>query len=87
MKVDLSKSNASVGGLFSDNLVAIENVTGSNFGDLLTGNAVPNTISGGGGNDSIDIRDGIGGNDLADGGVGTDKCLADAGDKKISCEL
>src|SRR4029434_4270762 len=34
----------------------------------------------------IDVRDGVSGNDTADGGADTDVCSADQGDTVIACE-
>jgi len=52
-----------------DNLIGIENLLGSNFADLLTGNAGANRLEGGGGNDTLE---GAAGNDFVDGGEGLD---------------
>ena len=57
------------GGSGSDTLIAIENLTGSNYNDRLTGNAAANLLSGGGGND---ILVGGTGKDVLTGGVGND---------------
>ena len=53
--------NTGGGGI--DQLVSIENLTGSRFNDVLTGNSGNNVLSGGAGNDRLDGR---GGNDTAD---------------------
>ncbi|WP_310467570.1 calcium-binding protein [Sphingomonas sp.] len=53
----------------TDTLTAIENVTGSNFNDILTGNPNANVLSGGGGNDMLGGR---AGNDTLIGGAGLD---------------
>jgi Ca2+-binding RTX toxin-like protein len=39
------------------------------------------------GNDFLKSRDGVSGNDIAAGGVGTDTCVVDAGDTALNCEL
>lgn len=57
------------GGAGLDTLVSIENLGGSNFADLLTGNNLANLIEGGLGNDSIN---GAGGDDTIVGGAGAD---------------
>jgi Ca2+-binding RTX toxin-like protein len=66
------------GGAGVDTLVSIENVFGTNFNDILTGNGADNLFSslagndqltGGGGNDTLN---GGGGNDLLNGGTGSD---------------
>ena len=56
------------GGLGSDTLTGIENVYGSNFIDLLSGDAGNNALYGGG---DDDVLTGRGGNDHLDGGAGT----------------
>jgi len=59
-------------GAGSEQLVGIENLTGSAFADRLTGNAGANALSGGAGNDSLigglgrDVLTGGSGNDLFD---------------------
>src|SRR5205814_696416 len=69
-----------------DKLTAIENLTGSAYGDALIGNASANTLSGGGGNDTLvagggdDTLYGGEGNDLLDGGIGADTLAGGAGD-------
>ncbi|POF40010.1 hypothetical protein B0D71_23295 [Pseudomonas laurylsulfativorans] len=57
------------GGSGADTLVAIENLTGSNYNDRLTGNAAANTLNGGGGSD---IMIGGTGKDVLTGGAGND---------------
>src|SRR5215471_10263262 len=60
-------------------LVSIENVVGSGFNDMLTGNAVGNIIDGGAGNDTLagaagdDTLFGGDGSDTLGGGIGNDK--------------
>ena len=41
------------GGAGTDTLIAIENLTGSNFNDTLTGDAIANMLDGGAGNDIL----------------------------------
>ena len=53
----------------SDTLVAVENVVGSAFNDVLTGSTIENTIDGAGGDD---ILVGAAGNDVLTGGAGLD---------------
>jgi Ca2+-binding RTX toxin-like protein len=64
----------------SDRLVGIENVVGTTFADMLTGNAGANALSGGAGNDRLT---GDLGPDTLTGGVGNDvfdiNTLADSG--------
>ncbi len=52
-----------------DKLTGIENVSGSAFGDVLTGDGGDNVLQGNAGNDTLA---GNGGNDTLDGGEGTD---------------
>src|SRR5439155_1766843 len=69
-----------------DKLTAIENLTGSAYGDALIGNASANTLSGAGGNDTLygnggdDTLYGGEGNDLLDGGLGADTMAGGVGD-------
>ena len=57
------------GGAGIDTLIAIENLTGSSFSDVLQGDGGNNVLSGGNGNDTLD---GGAGNDTLNGGNGTD---------------
>ena len=57
----------------------IENLNGSQFADILTGNAADNIISGNGGDDIIK---GGAGNDYLDGGAGKDHMEGGAGDDR-----
>jgi Calx-beta domain/RTX calcium-binding nonapeptide repeat (4 copies) len=75
------------GGLGADTIVknTVENLRGTRtFGDTLSGNLSANVLSGLGGNDSLNVKDGFG-NDTVDGGLGGDTCTKDAGDAAISC--
>ena len=63
-----------------DRLSNIENVTGSNSNDTLTGNAVANVLLGGLGNDTLDGGDG---NDTLDGGAGDDTLLGGLGNDTL----
>jgi Ca2+-binding RTX toxin-like protein len=65
----LQGSPQATGGAGSDTLVGIQNLTGSNFNDVLTGDANANVLNGGSGDDTIT---GGAGNDTVDGGTGTD---------------
>ena len=62
------------GGEDNDLLVTIENLLGSAFGDVLTGDAGDNLLSGAGGHDTLQ---GGAGSDLLDGGDGFDTVLYD----------
>ncbi|WP_375499960.1 M10 family metallopeptidase C-terminal domain-containing protein [uncultured Nostoc sp.] len=53
----------------TDTLRNLENITGSNYDDVLIGNALSNTLNGLAGND---LLIGNGGDDILDGGDGTD---------------
>jgi Ca2+-binding RTX toxin-like protein len=57
------------GGAGNDKLISIEGLNGSNFNDLLTGNAGDNTLKGGDGSDTLI---GGAGDDLLDGGYQSD---------------
>jgi Ca2+-binding RTX toxin-like protein len=61
------------GGGAGDLLNAVENVTGSDHGDIIFGSYFENLISGGGGND---VLDGGGGGDTVLGGAGNDRLVA-----------
>jgi Ca2+-binding RTX toxin-like protein len=73
---DLQTGKASGGYGTGDTFKNFENLTGSNYGDTLFGNADANIISGEGGNDIIDGR---GGDDKIYGGAGHDKLSGGAG--------
>ena len=95
--VDLTGGTATGDG--SDVLTAIESIDGSDFADVIAGDANPNIIGGGQGNDVItgadgddylfgedgdDDLDGGVGNDTLDGGDGTDACAN--GENVSNCE-
>ena len=63
-------------GAGSDTLTAIENLTGSNFNDSLTGDHNSNIITGGLGND---VLNGEGGDDFLIGGLGNNTLTGGAG--------
>ncbi|WP_319774073.1 DUF5801 repeats-in-toxin domain-containing protein [Breoghania sp.] len=63
-----------------DKLIDIENVTGTAYNDLITGNSGANVIKGGGGNDRLG---GLGGNDTVIGGEGNDKLFGDGGNDTL----
>jgi Ca2+-binding RTX toxin-like protein len=63
----------------ADNLT-VENATGGNGNDTLTGNGGANVLIGGNGNDALRLRDNIVGNDSGNGGSGTDTATFDSGD-------
>ena len=55
-----------------DDWISIENIRGSNFDDMLTGNSSNNRLDGGGGDDMIVQFGASGGRDIIDGQAGTD---------------
>jgi Tol biopolymer transport system component len=77
-------------------LVGIENLTGSDLGDALSGTAEANALVGGkgadeilglAGNDKLNSRDGTNRNDYVNGGGGNDRCVTDAKEASIrGCE-
>ncbi|MEO1694164.1 MAG: calcium-binding protein, partial [Pseudomonadota bacterium] len=91
--VDYSNSDAGVrvslfyrlqgfgGDAEGDTYASVENITGSNFRDRLTGSAADNIINGGGGNDTVYAREG---NDTVDGGDGNDTIYGHAGDDDLT---
>ncbi|MCW8085348.1 beta strand repeat-containing protein [Sabulicella glaciei] len=60
-----------------DTLISIENVTGTQFGDVLIGDEGANVIIGNGGNDTVY---GNGGNDILVGGTGANTLVGGSGD-------
>ncbi|MBA3431698.1 MAG: hypothetical protein H0U16_09500 [Actinobacteria bacterium] len=74
----------------TDSFSGMENIWGSKFADVLTGDAVANELYGGGGKDQVsgsggnDLLDGGNGTDTIDGGDGTDQCPN--GETKVNCE-
>lgn len=80
----LATNTATAGGT-SDTLISIENLTGGNGDDSLTGDAAANTLNGGVGNDTLvggsgaDILLGGAGNDTLNGGADDDILIGGAG--------
>lgn len=66
---DLSMVIAGAGEALGDTFINIENITGSDFDDILIGDAQVNVLQGGSGNDKLIGR---GNGDTLDGGVGND---------------
>lgn len=58
MTIDLQNEYSAVGGVFKDSIFEIENVTGTNYADVIRGTAESNTITGGQGNDNLSSRGG-----------------------------
>jgi len=74
-----------------DTLISIENISGSDFGDLITGNAgIARELNGYGGNDTItggdqnDTIDGGDGNDSLNGGAGNDLLTGGSGNDSMN---
>jgi dipeptidyl aminopeptidase/acylaminoacyl peptidase len=85
-RVVASLENEFAKGAGMDVLLGIENLSGSNANDSLTGSAsTANVLSGLGGNDTLNVKDGTA-NDKANGGPDTDTCKRDAGDTITGCE-
>ncbi len=80
VSADLSANNYWNGDAAWDNVVNVENLTGSSYADYLYGNSSANTLIGGAGNDSITGNAGV---DTSTGGAGADyfiyKAIADSG--------
>ncbi|MBN2448010.1 MAG: hypothetical protein JXO22_14865 [Phycisphaerae bacterium] len=74
-------SGTATGGDGNDTLTNIENVTGSDYNDRITGDAGDNVLDGGAGNDSIYAG---AGNDTVEGGAGDDYLYGEAGEDIIN---
>jgi len=72
---------ASVGISETDKLFDIENLSGSGYGDTLTGNDGANVIAGGGGADNVSGNDG---DDVLSGDAGSDALSGGEGDDTIA---
>lgn len=76
---------ANTGDAAGDNYIGVENLTGSNFNDILFGNGLANVLQGLGGNDTLlggngnDILIGGTGADFLAGGTGNDQLFGNAG--------
>jgi Ca2+-binding RTX toxin-like protein len=81
--VDLDAGTAS-GSAGNDTLVNIQNVTGSNFADTLSGDGSDNVLSGGAGNDTLS---GGAGNDTLTGGLGVDTAAYDDAASGVTVSL
>lgn len=88
--IDLGLGTLSGGDAQGDSLSGIENVTGSDLADGLTGDSDGNRLYGLGGDDAMDGGDGadvlLGGDgtDQITGGIGDDVLKGDAGDDKLT---
>ena len=87
--------DAETNGAFGDRLASIENLTGSDHNDDLTGDENPNVLKGGAGNDELsggdegitgagDMLYGGAGRDTLDGGSGNDTLDGGAGDDDLT---
>ena len=79
--VDLGEGTVAGGHAEGDVIMDVENVLGSNYGDVLGGDGGANRLSGGGGNDRLSGR---GSNDVLEGGAGADRLLGGAGVDTVS---
>ncbi|MCY0093293.1 hypothetical protein OEG82_04515 [Hoeflea sp. J2-29] len=76
-----------------DKLISVENITGSDYVDLIVGNSGDNVIDGGDGNDRLsglagaDMLIGGLGNDFLEGGAGIDSVHGGAGNDRISWKV
>lgn len=93
--VTVNLSTGSATGEGTDVLNTVENITGSPYNDILTGNIAANVLKGLGGNDTLnslggnDKLYGGAGDDTLDGGVDTDTCDGGShvsGDSAANCE-
>ena len=83
VQVDLTTGTGSGGDAAGDTLAQVENLTGSEFNDILTGDALANKLLGGGGNDTLLGNDG---DDLIRSGKGRDSLYGGAGSDTLSGE-
>lgn len=79
--VNLGYGNGVGGHAAGDQLIGIENVFGSNFGDSLTGDSVGNRLIGLDGNDTLT---GLGGADVLVGGRGNDTLAGSDGEDDLA---
>ena len=78
---DILFDSRNSGDAFGDDLISIENLRGSNFGDALFGTGQDNVLEGRNGDDTLDGRRGA---DTALGGNGLDTLLGRAGDDTLN---
>ena len=74
------KLGKATGGAGNDTLVNIDNLIGSQYNDMLTGDVRANTLSGGDGSDTLYGGDG---NDNLYGGTGNDALYGDNGNDTL----
>ncbi len=81
VSVNLATGLGSGGDAAGDSVSGIENLTGSQYNDTLTGNAGTNVVVGGRvtASGGANVLSGLGGDDLLSGGVGNDQLIGGAG--------
>ncbi|MGF7151060.1 Ca2+-binding RTX toxin-like protein [Sphingomonas zeicaulis] len=84
VKVSLLITGAQTTGVGADRLIGIENLTGSAFDDVLTGDNRANTLTGGAGND---LLNGGLGNDVLNGGAGIDTASYEGARDRVIVDL
>ena len=80
VRVDLNNSSPVGGDATNDNISGFENVTGSAYDDVLTGDDNDNVLKGLGGDDELT---GNGGKDTLEGGAGADELKGGTGDDTL----
>lgn len=81
VEIDLFKNTSKGGSAQGDTFFLVENLSGSNFADILIGDNSANVLSGFGSND---VMRGGENNDTLFGGLGTDQLFGDAGDDVLN---
>lgn len=82
VNANLTTGKGQYGTAEGDSYQSIENLIGTDFGDILVGNALRNELRGGGGADFLHVgttNNEYEGMDLLDGGNGADRMFGDAG--------
>jgi Ca2+-binding RTX toxin-like protein len=81
---DLIRSSLGDDHLYGDS--AADELYGQDGDDFLQSGLGPDQMFGGAGSDYVDGADGIGSNDVLNGGIGTDHCVGDEGDTFRNCD-